>query len=106
VKKCGFFQPWGSINQLSEDDNETQRFYKNNNSRWAKFGFEFIYTADHGDFVARHGMVEKCALGHNVYEDTLKVPMIMSWADNFEKGHVNNDLTELIDIFRNSFRSF
>lgn len=58
-----------------------------------------IYTADHGDFVARHGMVEKCALGHNVYEDTLKVPMIMSWADNFEKGHVNNDLTELVDIY-------
>ncbi len=58
-----------------------------------------IYTSDHGDFVARHGMVEKCAMGHNVYEDTLKVPMIMSWADNFEKGHVNNDLTELIDIY-------
>jgi len=35
-----------------------------------------IYSSDHGDFVAGHGMVEKCAVGHNVYEDTLQVPLI------------------------------
>jgi len=34
-----------------------------------------VYTSDHGDFVAGHGMAEKCALGHNVYEDTLAVPL-------------------------------
>ena len=35
-----------------------------------------IYTSDHGDFVGNHGMVEKAAAGHNVYEDILNVPLI------------------------------
>jgi len=58
-----------------------------------------IYTADHGDFVAAHGMVEKCALGHNVYEDTLRVPLIISWPKRFLKGTVNKSLVELVDLY-------
>jgi len=58
-----------------------------------------IYTADHGDFVAAHGMVEKCALGHNVYEDTLRVPLIISWPKRFLKGAVNKSLVELVDLY-------
>lgn len=58
-----------------------------------------IYTADHGDFVAAHGMVEKCALGHNVYEDTLRVPLIITWPKYFLKGAVNKRLVELIDLY-------
>lgn len=58
-----------------------------------------IYTSDHGDFVAAHGMVEKCALGHNVYEDTLHVPLIVSWPKRFLKGAVNKTLVELVDLY-------
>ena len=58
-----------------------------------------IYTADHGDFVAAHGMVEKCALGHNVYEDTLRVPLIIAWPKRFLKGAVNKSLVELVDLY-------
>jgi len=58
-----------------------------------------IYTADHGDFVAAHGMVEKCALGHNVYEDTLRVPLIVSWPKRFLEGAVNKSLIELVDLY-------
>ena len=58
-----------------------------------------IYTADHGDFVAAHGMVEKCALGHNVYEETLRVPLIVSWPKHFRKGVVNDSLVELVDLY-------
>ena len=58
-----------------------------------------IYTADHGDFVAAHGMVEKCALGHNVYEDTLRVPLIISWPKRFLEGAVNKSLVELVDLY-------
>jgi arylsulfatase A-like enzyme len=58
-----------------------------------------IYTADHGDFVAAHGMVEKCALGHNVYEDTLRVPLIISWPKRFLKDTVNKSLVELVDLY-------
>jgi uncharacterized sulfatase len=58
-----------------------------------------IYTADHGDFVAAHGMVEKCALGHNVYEDTLRVPLIIAWPKRFLEGAANKSLVELVDLY-------
>ena len=58
-----------------------------------------IYTSDHGDFVAAHGMVEKCALGHNVYEDTLRVPLIVAWPRRFLQGAVNKSLAELVDLY-------
>lgn len=58
-----------------------------------------IYASDHGDFVAAHGMVEKCAVGHNVYEDTLRVPLIFHWPGKFEKGLTCNSLTGLIDFY-------
>lgn len=46
-----------------------------------------IYTSDHGDFVGSHGMVEKAAEGHNIYEDTLRVPLMFSWKNNMVKKH-------------------
>lgn len=58
-----------------------------------------IYASDHGDFVGRHGMIEKCALGHNVYEETLRVPLIISWPDRFPTGVVRDDLVELVDVY-------
>ncbi|KPK50542.1 MAG: hypothetical protein AMK72_01960, partial [Planctomycetes bacterium SM23_25] len=58
-----------------------------------------IYASDHGDFVAHHGMSEKCALGHNVYEDTLRVPLIVSWPKRFARGVVRDDLVELLDLY-------
>jgi arylsulfatase A-like enzyme len=58
-----------------------------------------IYSSDHGDFVAGHGMVEKCAVGHNVYEDTLRVPLIFRWPGEFEKGLTYEGLAELTDLY-------
>jgi arylsulfatase A-like enzyme len=58
-----------------------------------------IYAADHGDFVARHGMIEKCAVSHNVYEETLRVPLIVSWPGHFQKSAVCDGLAQLIDIY-------
>ena len=58
-----------------------------------------IYSADHGDFVGAHGMVEKCAQGHNVFEDTLRVPLIFKWPGHIASGVENRDLTELVDIY-------
>ena len=58
-----------------------------------------IYTADHGDFVGSHGMVEKCAPGHNVYEDTLRVPLIVRWPAHVRRGTVCSDLAELVDLY-------
>jgi len=58
-----------------------------------------IYTSDHGDFVGAHGMVEKCAWGHNVYEDTLRIPMLMRYPKHIPAGGVSHDLVELLDIY-------
>lgn len=58
-----------------------------------------IYTADHGDFVGSHGMVEKAAAGHNVFEETLRVPLIVSWPDQLLENAVCNGLAELLDLY-------
>jgi arylsulfatase A-like enzyme len=58
-----------------------------------------IYTSDHGDFVAGHGMVEKCAVGHNVYEDTLRVPLIFHCPGKIVRGVDHDRLVELTDIY-------
>ncbi|NDP20506.1 MAG: sulfatase-like hydrolase/transferase [Paludibacter sp.] len=58
-----------------------------------------IYSSDHGDFVGGHGMIEKAAMGHNVYEETLQVPMMFFWKGKFPAGYENNDLVGLIDLY-------
>jgi arylsulfatase A-like enzyme len=58
-----------------------------------------VYSADHGDFVGAHGMVEKCAQGHNVFEDTLRVPLLFKWPGHIESNVVRQDLAELVDIY-------
>lgn len=57
-----------------------------------------IYTSDHGDFVGNHGMVEKCASGHNVYEDILNVPLMIKIPGNKNKGKRTAELVTLADV--------
>ncbi len=58
-----------------------------------------IYVSDHGDFVGAHGMVEKCSVGHNVFEDTLRVPLVIRWDGRILDNNVCGGLTELVDIY-------
>lgn len=58
-----------------------------------------VYTSDHGDFVGNHGMIEKAAAGHNLYEDTLRVPLIFSWNGHIEANRTRDDLVGLIDLY-------
>ena len=58
-----------------------------------------IYTSDHGDFVGRHGMVEKCAIGHNIYEETLRVPLIVSQPKRIKAGQRVDDLVEMFNLY-------
>ncbi len=57
-----------------------------------------IYTTDHGDFVGNHGMVEKAAAGHNVYEDILNIPLMIRIPENTIKGKHTAELVTLVDI--------
>jgi len=58
-----------------------------------------IYASDHGDFVGAHGMIEKCSSGHNVYEETLRVPLIFRWPDVVKGPRTCAGLAELVDVF-------
>ena len=58
-----------------------------------------VYASDHGDFVGYHGMIEKCSSGHNVYEETLRVPLIFSWPGHISSGGASTGLTELLDVY-------
>ncbi|MEX2607790.1 MAG: sulfatase-like hydrolase/transferase [Kiritimatiellia bacterium] len=58
-----------------------------------------IYASDHGDFVGSHGLIEKVAPGHNVYEETLRVPWMVRWPGHVREGQVSNDLVELVDLY-------
>ncbi|PKV65259.1 arylsulfatase A-like enzyme [Polaribacter sp. Hel1_33_96] len=57
-----------------------------------------IYTTDHGDFVGNHGMVEKAAAGHNVYEDILNIPLIIRIPEKTTNGKHTAELVTLVDI--------
>lgn len=58
-----------------------------------------VYTSDHGDFVGRHGMIEKAAIGHNIYEETLRVPLIFYWKGRIPSGQTRSSLISLVDIY-------
>ena len=58
-----------------------------------------IYTSDHGDFTGNHGMIEKASVGHNVFEETLRVPLMFFWKNKIMQNLTNNDLVGLIDVF-------
>jgi arylsulfatase A-like enzyme len=58
-----------------------------------------IYSADHGDFVGAHGMIEKIHNGHNVYEDTLRVPLIIRTPEANQITGNRQDLVELVDLY-------
>lgn len=59
-----------------------------------------IYVSDHGDFVGGHGMIEKCAAGHNVYEETLRIPMIIKPHSGYKfKSGERKDLVQMIDLY-------
>jgi arylsulfatase A-like enzyme len=58
-----------------------------------------VYSSDHGDFVAGHGMIEKFCWGHNVYEETLRVPLLFRWPGKIGAGVTRQDLVELVDLY-------
>lgn len=58
-----------------------------------------VYSADHGDFTAHHRLPEKFPMGHNFYEETLRVPLMVRYPNKIGAGEVRNDLVQLVDIY-------
>lgn len=54
-----------------------------------------IYTSDHGEMLGAHGMREK----NNFYEESVHVPLVMSFPDKIKAGTVVSDPVSLLDLF-------
>ena len=53
-----------------------------------------VYTSDHGDMVGEHGLWWK----HVFYEESAKVPLIMSWAGQIEPGQQCDRVVSALDV--------
>lgn len=53
-----------------------------------------VYTTDHGDQLGERGLWWK----HTLYEDSIKVPLIMSWPGRLPSGTRRKDLVDLLDV--------
>ena len=53
-----------------------------------------VYTSDHGDMVGEHGLWWK----HVFYEESVKVPLIISWPGQIESGQWCENVVSALDV--------
>ncbi len=54
-----------------------------------------VYASDHGEMAGAHRMWTK----HNMYEESVAAPLIVSTPDRLGAGESSNDLIEFVDLF-------
>jgi choline-sulfatase len=62
-----------------------------------------IYTSDHGLMVGHHGLLGKsnATLPQNLYEESIRVPMILSWPGGISQSGITLDLPfDHLDLFQ------
>ncbi len=62
-----------------------------------------IYTSDHGLMVGHHGLLGKsnATLPQNLYEESIRVPMILSWPSGFPEAGISLDVPfDHLDLFQ------
>jgi len=62
-----------------------------------------IYTSDHGMMVGHHGLIGKsnATIPQNLYEESIRVPMILSWPGGFPEAGIILDLAfDHLDLFQ------
>ncbi len=62
-----------------------------------------IYTSDHGMMVGHHGLIGKsnATIPQNLYEESIRVPMILSWPGGFPEAGIILDLPfDHLDLFQ------
>lgn len=53
-----------------------------------------IYTSDNGFFLGDHGLFNKMW----IYEESIKIPLLVRWPGVVKPGSVNNDLVSILDF--------
>lgn len=61
-----------------------------------------IYTSDHGESLGDHGLILK---GCRMMEGMVRVPLLISWPERFQKGVISDALVELIDLVPTLYES-
>ena len=62
-----------------------------------------IYTSDHGMMVGHHGLIGKsnATIPQNLYEESIRVPMILSWPMGLPAGGISLDIPfDHLDLFQ------
>jgi arylsulfatase A-like enzyme len=62
-----------------------------------------IYTSDHGMMIGHHGLIGKsnATIPQNLYEESLRIPMILSWPAGLPTGGATLDLPfDHLDLFQ------
>jgi len=54
-----------------------------------------IFTSDHGEMLGDHGIYLK---GPHMYDEAVRVPLVMSWPGHFQQGLRSDALVELTDL--------
>ena len=55
-----------------------------------------VFTADHGDMMAHHGMIHKMTI--HGYDQLLRVPLMIRWPNGIKPGQVTDSLVSNIDL--------
>ena len=79
---------------ITEMDDMVGRVVKALKDRGVYDNTIIIYTTDHGEHLFEHGLRGK----HNMYEDAVNVPFIVSYPKLFKQNVVNHSLISLIDL--------
>lgn len=54
-----------------------------------------VFTTDHGHLIGQHGLIAK---GPFMYEDLIKVPLIVRWPNKVKENVINSSLQSLVDL--------
>jgi len=88
---------------VSHQDEELARILDLIRSRGTLENTLVIYTSDHGMMVGHHGLIGKSntTIPQNLYEESIRVPMILSWPGGIPETGITLDLPfDHLDLFQ------
>jgi arylsulfatase A-like enzyme len=88
---------------VSRQDSELALFLKLLDDRGQLDRTLMVYTSDHGQMIGQHGLLGKsnATIPQNLYEESIRVPMILSWPAGFSDNGITLDIPfDHLDLFQ------
>lgn len=80
---------------IAQIDDQFARILKALDDTGQRDNTVIIFTSDHGESLGDHGLMWK---GARFYEGLVRVPLIVSWPDQFQSGLQSDALVEMLDL--------